>query len=67
VPASENAFASVDRYVALADGATSRHAAEPSRPAWTSCMSSERARPFSAIDATTELSVKRVTLKSRTR
>jgi hypothetical protein len=63
VPASEKAFASVDRYMALADGDTSRHAAEVRRAVWTSCMSSERARPFSAIGATTELSVKRETVK----
>jgi hypothetical protein len=63
VQASEKALASVDRYTALADGATSHHVAESRRAEWTSCMSSERARPLMAIAATTELSVKSETLK----
>jgi hypothetical protein len=60
-------LASVVRYVVLALGASDRNAGEPSRLVWTICMGSERARPLLALKMTTVLSVRRETLKLRTR
>jgi hypothetical protein len=59
-------LAFVARHTVRALGASNWYSAELSRPVWTICISSERARPLLATDLTAVLSVRRETLKPRT-